>query len=329
MDKVVEQAVRRAIDAMHDGLGEPLTVDDLARAAMFSKFHFSRIFQRVTGLSPGRFLSALRLQRAKQLLVSTSLNVADITHEVGYNSVGTFSTRFTSAVGISPTTYRRLGGFVPQIPVDNGPDPAEASAKVTGAIRTGDDSLGATFIGLFPQPIPQGRPVSCTVLERPGDFTLQKVPPGSWYLLAHAVPIGYDEPAHLPGEDDQPVYVLQHGPLDIKEDHEVAVDELRLRPIRALDPPVLLALLDVRTMAMDAKPAPAQAPEQPTSAPIGTPVAAVVRDTAETYGRSRSDRDLVSSRPGSAIGGFTWQQRFAMREDPSRRNTPPTDRWRV
>jgi AraC family transcriptional regulator len=320
MDKVVEQAVRRAIDAMHDGLGEPLTVDDLARAAMFSKFHFSRIFQRVTGLSPGRFLSALRLQKAKQLLVETSLNVADITHEVGYNSVGTFSTRFTSAVGISPTTYRRLGGYVPQIDVDTEAAPEEASAKVSGAISSDESSLGATFVGLFPQPIPQGRPVSCAVLEQPGAFTLQKVPPGSWYLLAHAVRVGYDEPAHLPCDDDQPVFVLQHGPLEIQQDQEVSVNDLHLRPIRALDPPVLLALLDVRTMAMDAKPAPAAAP---------APEPAPARVAADRPMERPVRRDLVPARPSTAIGGFSWQQRFAMRDDPSRRNLPPTDRWRV
>ena len=60
-------------------------------------------------------MSALRLQRAKQLLASTQLSVADITHVVGFNSVGTFSTRFTSAVGMPPTSYRKLGGRAPRI----------------------------------------------------------------------------------------------------------------------------------------------------------------------------------------------------------------------
>src|SRR5437870_395167 len=63
MEDVAEQAVLRAIAAMRERLDEQLTVDDLARAAMFSKFHFTRLFQRLTGVSPGRFLSALRLQR--------------------------------------------------------------------------------------------------------------------------------------------------------------------------------------------------------------------------------------------------------------------------
>ena len=101
MQDTSEKAVLRAIETMHDRLGDPLTVDDMARAAMFSKFHFTRMFQRVTGVSPGRFLSALRLQRAKELLVSTPMNVADISVTVGYNSVGTFSSRFSRSVGMS------------------------------------------------------------------------------------------------------------------------------------------------------------------------------------------------------------------------------------
>lgn len=110
VDDPIEEAVERAISTMNQNLGERLTVDDLARAARFSKFHFTRIFRRVTGLSPGRFLSELRLQHAKQLLASTSLNVADISIRVGYTSVGTFSSRFTRSVGVPPTTYRRLAG---------------------------------------------------------------------------------------------------------------------------------------------------------------------------------------------------------------------------
>ena len=55
MDDVIERAVLRVIDSMHENLGEQITIDDMARTAMFSKFHFSRVFQRVTGLSPGRY----------------------------------------------------------------------------------------------------------------------------------------------------------------------------------------------------------------------------------------------------------------------------------
>src|SRR3954468_23765148 len=118
IDEGLERAVIRVIDTMRQNLSEQLTVDDMARAARFSKFHFTRVFQRVTGVSPGRFLSAMRLEEAKRLLLSTTLTVADISHRVGYNSVGTFSSRFRNSVGVSPTTYRQLGGTAPRLPED-------------------------------------------------------------------------------------------------------------------------------------------------------------------------------------------------------------------
>ncbi len=255
MHNASELAVERVVAAMRNNLGEPLTIDDMARVAMFSKFHFSRMFQRVTGVSPGRFLSALRLQEAKQLLVSTSYNVADISLRVGYTSVGTFSSRFTKSVGLSPTTYRRLGGFTSQIPQDETRGGADTGyGTVKGTILSykahQPNRRQLTFIGLFPDRIPEGRPVSCVIMDHPGPFVLDKVPRGSWYLLSHAVVVNADEDM----SDDPPrsdLSVATHGPLTIRPGAEVDAAEVRLKPIRSLDPPVLLALLDVRKAALE------------------------------------------------------------------------------
>ncbi|WP_425442561.1 helix-turn-helix domain-containing protein [Streptomyces colonosanans] len=94
---------------MRENYHEPLVLDDLARSAMMSKFYFIRVFQRTTGVTPGRFLSAVRLHEAKSHLVHSSLNVAEISARVGYSSASTFSRRFTASVGLSPTQFRRSG----------------------------------------------------------------------------------------------------------------------------------------------------------------------------------------------------------------------------
>ncbi|RIV40267.1 helix-turn-helix domain-containing protein [Micromonospora radicis] len=246
MEESAKQAVNRAITTMRENLGEQLTVDDMARAAMFSKFHFTRIFQRATGLSPGRFLSALRLQRAKHLLISTTLNVADISLRVGYNSVGTFSSRFTRSIGMPPTAYRRRAGYAPFISTE--PERAAVStARVHGRIPVPQDRPdGPVFIGLFADRIPEGRPVCCAVLPGAGRFQFDAVPPGSWYLLAQAVTAGGDGG---PDEANQPLAVASHGPLTIRRDSDVRVD-VELQPIRDVDPPVLLALMDSRKLAL-------------------------------------------------------------------------------
>jgi AraC-like DNA-binding protein len=254
VDESIQRAVNRAIIAMRENLGEQLTVDDIARAAMFSKFHFTRIFQRATGVSPGRFLSALRLQRAKHLLVSTSLNVADISLRVGYNSVGTFSTRFSKSVGMSPTAYRKRAGFAPQI----SPDPTfgrehRSTALVYGRVWPAQADA-TVFVGLFPDRIPQGRPVRCTILFGHGQYRFDRVPPGTWYLLAQSVTgDARAVTGALDGVDDL-ISVATRGPLAISR-YTIMRADLGLKPVDTLDPPVLLALLDARKLALARAPA--------------------------------------------------------------------------
>jgi len=237
---------------MRDNLGDAVTIDDMARAAMFSKFHFTRIFQRATGVSPGRFLSAVRLQQAKQLLVSTSLNVADISIQVGYNSVGTFSTRFTRSVGLSPTTYRRMGGYTLQI----APEPAVAEAAsgiVAGHVMAPPaDRPGLIFVGLFPNRMPEGRPIRCTILDRPGPYVLDRVPRGVCYVLSHSVSAtNVEDSIRQPFGQEDGLCVGNYGPITVRRDTVVRSANVHLRAIRPLDPPVLLALLDVRKAALD------------------------------------------------------------------------------
>ncbi|NKE61629.1 helix-turn-helix transcriptional regulator [Lentzea sp. PSKA42] len=237
---------------MRENLAEQLTIDDMARTAMFSKFHFSRVFQRATGVSPGRFLSAIRLQEAKRLLVSTMFSVTEISHRVGYASVGTFSSRFRSSVGVSPTTYRQLGGFTTRICPDGR---VRVTPKQSATIRghvwpSAAGHAGAVFIGLFPDRLPQGQPIRCTVLDRPGPYALEDVPQGTWYVLAYAgeVPAAEEErliPAQRNGDGDRVrALVGSVGPVTIRPETVIRPADVRLRPMNAFDPPVLLALLD-------------------------------------------------------------------------------------
>lgn len=238
MHETIVRAVERSIETMRDHLDEKLTVDDLARSAMFSRFHFSRIFQRTTGVSPRRFLSAMRLAEAKRLLLSTSIMVVDIGHQVGYDSVGTFSSRFRSSVGVSPLAYRQLRGVLPAIPCDersvSESDATTVRGRVHGPIT---ESLGTVFVGLFPGRIPEGPPVSHAVLPGPGPFVLSGVPAGTWYLAAHAVPADVTGSAR---------HVGCQGPITTRSDMAARLADLRLRPATILDPPVLLALPDLR-----------------------------------------------------------------------------------
>ncbi len=96
----------RARDLADARYSEPLTVDDLARAAGLSRAHFSRAFRRAFGVSPHEYLLTRRLERAAALLRTTDRQVADICFSVGLRSLGSFTTSFTRMFGVPPTAYR-------------------------------------------------------------------------------------------------------------------------------------------------------------------------------------------------------------------------------
>src|SRR6266853_3083700 len=99
---------------MHTHLYEVLTLEDLASVACLSPSHFHRVFRRLIGIPPGEFLAALRFQAARRLLLTTSLSVTEICFEVGYTSIGSFTSRFTHLVGLSPRLLRqRAHAFEP------------------------------------------------------------------------------------------------------------------------------------------------------------------------------------------------------------------------
>lgn len=96
----------RAKDLADARYFEPLSVDDLARAAGLSRAHFSQQFRRAFGEPPHSYLLTRRLERAAALLRTTDRSVAEICFSVGLQSVGSFTTSFTRTFGRSPTAYR-------------------------------------------------------------------------------------------------------------------------------------------------------------------------------------------------------------------------------
>jgi len=97
----------RAKDLVDARYFEPLSVDDLARAAGLSRAHFSREFRVAFGETPHGYLLTRRLERAAALLRSTDRSIVDICFAVGLQSIGSFTTSFTRTYGLSPAAYRR------------------------------------------------------------------------------------------------------------------------------------------------------------------------------------------------------------------------------
>lgn len=98
--------LRRVRDRIDREYAQPLDVEALARGVNMSAGHLNRQFKRAYGEPPYAYLMTRRIERAMALLRRGDLSVTEVCFEVGCSSLGTFSTRFTELVGISPSAYR-------------------------------------------------------------------------------------------------------------------------------------------------------------------------------------------------------------------------------
>jgi AraC-like DNA-binding protein len=99
--------LRRVRDRIDREYTQPLDVEALARGAHMSAGHLSRQFRLAYGESPYSYLMTRRIERAMALLRRGDLSVTEVCFAVGCASLGTFTTRFTELVGMSPGIYRR------------------------------------------------------------------------------------------------------------------------------------------------------------------------------------------------------------------------------
>ncbi len=238
--------VERVIHTMRDRLAQPLSLEEMAEVACLSPFHFNRVFRSITDIPPGEFLASLRLEAAKRLLLTTPLSVTDICFELGYTSLGTFTTRFKQLIGLSPLQLRQMADDLASDPVqpllvahsEMRRLSASHASGVCGSITAPDGFTGLIFAGLFPKPIPQNRPVACTTVPAPGAFQIGPVPDGRYYLLAAALPWSPDALTYLLPESGLLVGVSDRPVLVVGGQASTPI-ELALRPLRHSDPPIL------------------------------------------------------------------------------------------
>ncbi len=99
-------ALKVAIDYVGDNLEKDLTLAEIAGAAHMSPYHFSRLFKESTGLTPHRYVIERRVQRAKELLSSTALPIAEIALLCGFANQSHLNRHFKRLLGVSPKALR-------------------------------------------------------------------------------------------------------------------------------------------------------------------------------------------------------------------------------
>jgi AraC family transcriptional regulator len=98
--------ILRAVRYIEKNLAEKISLDMIAKTANLSKYHFCRLFFRHTGMTPLKFTTFMRMQRAKELLKREDLTVSIIATQVGFNDLGSFIRQFKKHIGVTPGIYR-------------------------------------------------------------------------------------------------------------------------------------------------------------------------------------------------------------------------------
>jgi AraC family transcriptional regulator len=98
--------LRRSIEHINENLDKELLLDDIARVANMSKYHFAKSFRQVIGVPPHQYLVRMRVEKARKLLGNEEMSLEEVASRVGYVDIGQFSEQFCKIVGTTPRRYR-------------------------------------------------------------------------------------------------------------------------------------------------------------------------------------------------------------------------------
>jgi AraC-like DNA-binding protein len=235
------RSIERVIARIRADIETPHSVDTMADVAALSPYHFIRVFRAVTGVSPMQFLYAVRFHAARNLILTTRRSITEICFGVGYSSHGTFTTRFRSLVGISPSELRRSGEVRQNLRIDThdyvGDGNQDDACTLHGIIP--EHRAGTLVaVGAFRSPMPVGQPAACEVLYGSNRFSLSlPASGGPYFILAAAVPLASADAAGCLSTVE-PVAVGRVGPIAASRASFGDVI-LPLRDVRPTDPPLL------------------------------------------------------------------------------------------
>jgi AraC-like DNA-binding protein len=242
------QAARSFAETIRSEPSYTIQIDQFCLDRSIDYRDFLRVFKRLTGTTPVRFVQSHRIEKAKRLLARSDIAVASVCYDLGYDSVGTFTRTFSSLVGVSPKSFRlltsrvrnwemgwflnELQGFMPR---------TDLTQEISGFLSATQATAALTFVGLFDSPIPTNGPLSGAAIIGRGRFNL-KVGVRERPLFVLAVSFEADAtPLDILFPDSDRVLVASTvlSPENIKTRAPI---NLHLRPMSDFDPAIVYAL---------------------------------------------------------------------------------------
>jgi len=181
--------ISKVIDHIENNIDGKLRLNELAEVAMFSKYHFHRIFKSVTGDNLNDFIKRLKMIKAHRLLqTDKSITVKELAYSLGYNSVANFSRDFREYYGISPTEVKSSKDHFRRV-----------------VIKTDSEKLNITFEGIEKIPgsfvIYQKITTGYSTKLIPKLFDdLYKLALEKDFSIRQFIGIGYDDPEFTPAD---------------------------------------------------------------------------------------------------------------------------------
>ncbi|CAG7619729.1 HTH-type transcriptional activator RhaR [Paenibacillus solanacearum] len=99
--------VREVTDMIREANGRPVTVDELATRLSYTRGHLSKQFKQYTGESLKSFIDRVRMEKVKEMLLYSEFNISDITEELGFKDIFSFSRFVKRTTGVGPRAFRR------------------------------------------------------------------------------------------------------------------------------------------------------------------------------------------------------------------------------
>ncbi len=101
------KGINQAIEFIHENFNREFSLDDIARIANLSPYHFSRVFKAEVGKAPFEYLLDIKIEKAKEYLRSRNTSVTEVCFASGFNDLSHFTRTFSKRVGVTPSTFRR------------------------------------------------------------------------------------------------------------------------------------------------------------------------------------------------------------------------------
>lgn len=250
---------------MRDHTGREVSVEELASDFGYSKFHFSREFKKIIGVSPNEYWAALKMEQSLYELERASLLRAHL--NTGYQSTGTFVTSFKKNTGLTPGEYQdeiqKLSMYteaknfekhgnriLTHYSFDKNNLETVQNKALHITCNLPYNFKGLVFVGIFKKPMPTGAPIVGKAMVKTNQCVIDHIPNGEYYALACAInsdenPLIYFQPKKWLRDIHREAY---HFPL--KSDTHI---EFTLRESDLTDPAIPVNLLKLLTGALHKK----------------------------------------------------------------------------